>query len=125
GFFGYAFYERNQDALRPVSIVNSHGKAILPSNDTIESGDYAPFSRPLFIYVNFESLDRVEVEVFVEFFMENIREIVTAANYVPLPDALYAAAVENIENRISGTHYLTDDGDKREGSLVELYVPEN
>ena len=58
GFFGAAYYFENTDKLKAVKIVNPKGKAVLPSADTIESGEYAPFSRPLFIYVNSKSARR-------------------------------------------------------------------
>lgn len=125
GFFGFSYYERNKDELQAVPVINPAGDPVSPTKETIESGEYAPFSRPLLIYLNTESLDKVEVQTFVEMFMENIREIVTAANYVPLPDVVYTAASKNIEDRVVGTHYLTAEGDKREGSLVSVFKPEN
>ncbi|MEZ6087670.1 MAG: PstS family phosphate ABC transporter substrate-binding protein [Pirellulaceae bacterium] len=125
GYFGYSYYERNMDDLRAVPIVNPAGNEVSPTKATIESGEYAPFSRPLFIYLNTESLDKAEVETFVDFYMENIREVVTAANYVPLPDEIYAKAVDNVANRVTGTHYLTEEGEKREGPLSEVYQPAN
>lgn len=125
GYFGYSYYDRNRSELKAVPIVNPEGKEILPSMETIESGEYAPFSRPLFLYLNSQSLDKIEVGVFVDFLMENIRDIAIAANYVPLPEELYSQARANIENRVHGTHYLTDDGNKREGSLTEIFKAEN
>ncbi|WP_417735854.1 phosphate ABC transporter substrate-binding protein PstS family protein [Rosistilla oblonga] len=125
GYFGYSYYDRNKNDLQAVPIINPAGEAVLPNAETIESGEYAPFSRPLFIYLNSESLDKVEVEIFVESYMTNIREIVAAANYVPLPESVYTAATQNIENRVAGTHYLTAEGEKREGSIINVFKPEN
>lgn len=125
GFFGYSYFDRNRKDLKAVPIVNPKGTAVTPSIETIESGEYAPFSRPLLMYLNLQSLDKAEVITFVEYLLENAREIAVAANYVPLPDAIYTQASENIENRVTGTHYLTDKGEKRDGSLVEVFKAEN
>ena len=47
GFFGFSYYEANKDDLKIVPIVNpSTESPVTPSMETIESGEYAPFSRP-------------------------------------------------------------------------------
>ncbi len=52
GFFGFAYYEENKDALKVVSIENSEGECIVPSEESIADGTYNPLSRPIFFYVN-------------------------------------------------------------------------
>ncbi|MDB2685990.1 PstS family phosphate ABC transporter substrate-binding protein [Mariniblastus sp.] len=126
GFFGFSYYEANKDALKIVPIVDPKTeKAVTPSMATIESGEYAPFSRPLFIYVNPEQYTRLEVKKFVDFYVDNAKEIVTKASYVPLPDSVYSAAKTHLEKGLTGTHYLTEGGEKRPGGIVELYKEEN
>lgn len=126
GFFGYSYFEANRDELKAVMIVNpSSSKAVMPSVDTIESGEYAPFSRPLLIYVNAESYQRAEVKEFVDFYLKNIVEIVKGADYVPLPKEVYDAAAERIAKEMVGTHYVDADGKKREGSVKEVYKADN
>jgi phosphate transport system substrate-binding protein len=126
GFFGFSYYEANKDSLKIIPIVNPKTeKPVAPSMATIESGEYAPFSRPLFIYVNPEQYSRLEVKKFVDFYVDNAKEIVTAASYVPLPDSVYSAVKTHLEKGLVGTHYLTEDGEKREGGIVELYKEEN
>ena len=51
GFFGYAYYLANQDTLKVVSI-----DGVEPTNETIESGEYSPLSRPLFVYAKNSAL---------------------------------------------------------------------
>ena len=53
GFFGYAYYLANQDTLKAVKI-----DGVEPTNETIESGEYSPLSRPLFVYVSNKALSR-------------------------------------------------------------------
>lgn len=121
GFLGAAYYFENTDKLKAVPIVNPEGKAVLPSADTIESGEYAPFSRPLFIYVNAKSANRPEVKTFVDYYLENAAEIAETVGYVGLPDEITEAAADHFKRRLVGTHFLTKEGEKREGSIVELY----
>lgn len=69
GFFGYAYYINNKDSVKAVPVVNSDGNAVLPSDETVQNGTYNPLSRPLFIYVNQNSLQtKPQVVEFVRFF---------------------------------------------------------
>ncbi len=125
GFFGYSYYEANKESLRAVPIVNGAGKAVTPTIETIESGEYAPFSRPLFIYVNKESYDKNEVREFVDFFLDNINDIVKESGYVALPKEVYSTAQAHLDKGLTGTHYLDDKGEKRSGSVVDIYKEAN
>ena len=127
GFFGYSYFEANKDELKAVPIVNPKtDKAVAPSIETIESGEYAPFSRPLLIYVNTQSYDeRAEVEEFVNFYVENAAMLAKEARYVALPQSIYDAAKENLEAGNAGTHFLDAEGEKRPGGLMSVFVPEN
>lgn len=125
GFFGAAYYFENKDDLQAVPIVNADGNAVSPNPEAIESGEYNPFSRPLFIYVNVDSLDRPEVGAFVNYFIDNAAGAAEKVGYVALPEAIYERARDHVENRITGTHFMTEDGEKREGSTADLYVEEN
>ncbi len=122
GFFGYAYYVENQDKLKVVPIVNPPlGTPVEPSPATIESGEYAPFSRPLSIYVKKTSAARPEVREFVEFYLENAADLVSEVGYVELPESVYGAAAEIFEARQTGTKFLTATGEKVSGSLTEIY----
>lgn len=126
GFFGFAYYESNKNDLKAVPIVNpATKKAVAPSVQSIESGEYAPFSRPLFIYVNKSALDKLQVRKFVEFYLENAKKLAEDAKYVALPEPVYVAAKQNLEDLTTGTHFLDEKGEKRDGALLEIYKPEN
>ena len=43
---------------------------------------YTPLSRPLFVYVNAESLQRPEVQEFMKFYIATARELVADVGYV-------------------------------------------
>lgn len=126
GFFGVAYYEENKDKLKAVPVVNpDSGEAVSPTSETIESGEYAPFSRPLFIYVNSKSLTRPEVKRFVMFYLKNAAEMAAQTAYVALPSEIYQAGTKNARSRKSGTHYVTPEGEKRSGAVTEVFQPAN
>ncbi len=126
GFFGASYYFANKNKIRAVKIVNPEtGEAVAPTPQTIESGEYAPFSRPLFIYVNADSLKRPEMRKFVEFYLEHASELAEKVDYVALPPEIYELADNRYQDRLAGTHFLTPDLKKRIGPLVEMYTTEN
>lgn len=122
GFFGASYYFANQDKIKAVKIVNPEtGQAIAPTAKSIEDGTYAPFGRPLFLYVNEDSLRRPEVKQFVKFYLEHAAGLAEQVNYVALPADLYERATKHFENRLSGTHFLDTNMKKQTGTLSDLY----
>ncbi|MEA5467527.1 PstS family phosphate ABC transporter substrate-binding protein [Spirulina sp. 06S082] len=99
GFFGFAYYEENKDALKVLEIENSAGECITPSSASIEDGTYNPLARPIFFYVKKESLDtKPAVKAFVDYQISSDQaHLVTEVGYVALPSAL----VSKIETRIA------------------------
>lgn len=89
GYFGYAYYYENRDKLQAVAVINDRGQAVLPSVDTVMDGSYRPLSRPIYIYVNTRSLQRIEIQNFIKFYMDSARALVTEVKYVPLSDRQY------------------------------------
>jgi phosphate transport system substrate-binding protein len=122
GFFGCAYYFENQAKLKIVPIVNPETKqAVIPTPKTIESGLYAPFSRPLFIYVNKKSAQRPEVQGFIEFYLTKGPALAAEVGYVSLPKKVYDMARANVAKRKVGSHYLTTTGDKVHGPVTTVY----
>ena len=93
GYFGFAYYAENSDKLKLIGVDSGSG-CVIPSVDTIASGDYGPLSRPLFIYVSETSLERPEVREFTRFYMEHGRELTREVGYVPLTEAEYRANLD-------------------------------
>lgn len=93
GFFGFAYYEANQDKLKLVAIDNGSGP-VLPNFDSIQDGSYAPLSRPIFIYVKTTSLERPEVVEFVTFYLTVATDIIPDVGYVALPASKYQEELE-------------------------------
>ncbi|WP_240436343.1 PstS family phosphate ABC transporter substrate-binding protein [Streptomyces sporangiiformans] len=83
GYFGLSYYEENKDELKVLKIDGGDG-CVEPTSKTVQDGSYKPLSRPLFIYPKASSLDKPEVEAFVEYYVENSAEIAEKALFVPL-----------------------------------------
>ena len=94
GFFGYAYYEANKDALNAVLI-----DGVEPNAETIETGEYTPFSRPLFVYVSNAAVkEKKEVRNFMEYVIDNSGEMAKAVGYVQLPEADYEEARKTLDS---------------------------
>jgi len=107
GYFGFAYYEQNSDALNLVAVDNGDG-CVAPSSETIGDGTYAPLSRPLFIYINAASLERPEVQEFVRFSLATAASIVGEVGYVASPVEVYVEDQARLEAAIAGE--ATPDG---------------
>jgi phosphate transport system substrate-binding protein len=83
-YFGHAYVEANKSVLKVVPVGSSLKTAITPTSKTIKDGTYKPLSRPLFVYVNKESLKKAEVKKFLTFMINNSEKLVTEVGYVPL-----------------------------------------
>lgn len=126
GFFGAAYYLENQDKLKAIRIVNPTTKAeVSPTKEAIASGEYAPFSRPLFMYVNHKSAEeKVVVRLFLSYLLGEGRRHVAQVGYVNLPDELYQRSLQRLEKRLTGTSFHKADGEKLVGPLSALYNPD-
>jgi phosphate transport system substrate-binding protein len=100
GYFGFSYFEQNQDQLNLVSVDSGDG-CVAPSVDTIQSGDYAPLSRPLFMYPKAESLKKPEVSGFMQFVVDDYSEIADAALIVPMDDTQAADAKTALGDALS------------------------
>jgi phosphate transport system substrate-binding protein len=84
GYFGFSYYEQNQDKLGLVKVGESADKCVAPSTEAIQSGEYTPLSRPLFMYPSEKSLARPEVKAFMDYVLENYETISEASQIVPM-----------------------------------------
>ncbi len=102
GYFGFAYYVENQDALRAVAIDNGSGP-VEPSIETIADGSYAPLSRSLFIYANADMLQSdPALQEFVRFYLAMSDELAPDVGYIALPGEQLQAQQDKLEGAISG-----------------------
>ncbi|GAB6100582.1 PstS family phosphate ABC transporter substrate-binding protein [Halanaerocella petrolearia] len=101
GYLGYAYYKENKEKLNTVAIDDGDGEAVQPTVETIGNGSYKPLSRGLYFYVSKNSLkDKEAVEKFVEFYMNNARDIVPQVGYVPLSQEKYQTQLDKFNKAI-------------------------
>ena len=99
GYFGLAYYEENADKLKIVPVKDTGSASrVIPSKETVLNGSYTPLSRPIFIYVNKNSLrTKPLVKKFVEYYLQNAGVLSEEVGYVPLPQSQYAAGLGKLE----------------------------
>ncbi|WP_274365711.1 PstS family phosphate ABC transporter substrate-binding protein [Paenibacillus thermotolerans] len=93
GYFGFAYYEENQDKLKAVAIKETaDAPAVMPSVETIGDASYKPLSREIYIYPLKSAMERPEVQEFIKFYMSaEGQQFVEEVGYVALPQEKYDA----------------------------------
>jgi phosphate transport system substrate-binding protein len=91
GYFGFSYYEQNQDKLNLVG-VDSGGGCVKPSQATIQDGSYKPLARPLFMYVSDKAIAKPQVKAFLDFVVANQQTVAENAQIVSLTPEQLAKA---------------------------------
>lgn len=87
GFFGYAYYQENQDTIKILNIED-----VEPSATSVEDGSY-PLARPLFIYTTADIMqEKPQVAAFVNFYLTHVNEEVQEVGYFPASDTALTTA---------------------------------
>ncbi|MFN2212243.1 MAG: phosphate ABC transporter substrate-binding protein PstS family protein [Anaerolineales bacterium] len=87
GFFGYAYYNENQDTLKILSI-----EGVEPNGETVDSGDY-PLARPLFMYSDANIMQsKPQVAAWLNFVLTYVNEEIVDVGYFPASDDALNAA---------------------------------
>ena len=101
-FFGYAYFVENADKLKAVEVDGGDG-CVAPTDETINSNEYAPLSRPLFIYPDVgKAKARPELKALVDYYLANTSEFSAEVGYIALPEAALAAEVAEWEAAVGG-----------------------
>jgi phosphate transport system substrate-binding protein len=86
GYFGLAYYVEAGQNLNAVEVDGGEG-CVAPSAEAAQSGEYFPYSRPLFIYTDASILEeREEVVGFINFYFENLDPIVEETGYATMAE---------------------------------------
>ncbi|WP_210365945.1 PstS family phosphate ABC transporter substrate-binding protein [Bacillus sp. REN3] len=98
GFFGYGYYESNKDKLSAVKVDFGNGP-VEPSLDTIkEDGEYAPFTRPVFTYLNVnQAKEKPQVLDYAIYSMKNAQDVAKETGFAPLSDDDIKASLDTLE----------------------------
>jgi phosphate transport system substrate-binding protein len=102
GYFGFSYFEENQETLKAVEIDGGDG-CVAPSVENAQAGDYAPLSRPLFVYAKTSALERAEVEDFMRFMLENETSIAEEAQFVPLNETQLEENLAKLDEATGGS----------------------
>lgn len=95
GYFGYAYYKENKEKLKAVPIDAGKG-AVTPTDETIQSGKYAPLSRPIYVYASKQAMEKEHIKKFMEFYLTEGKELVPKVGFVPLKDEKYQASLKEL-----------------------------
>jgi phosphate transport system substrate-binding protein len=104
GYFGMAYLHENETLLKAVAIDAGSGP-VYPTTETVASGEYHPLSRPLFIYVNKAALERTEIRLFIEYYLEMAPTMSNQVGYVPFLEKTYELIKQRLNNRTVGSMY--------------------
>ncbi len=89
GFFGYAYYQDNQGALKLVPV-----DGVQPDAASVASGAY-PLARPLFVYTAEGILQaKPQVAAFLHYYLANVNRLVGDIGYFPASDEALAESKE-------------------------------
>ncbi|UOE96515.1 PstS family phosphate ABC transporter substrate-binding protein [Alkalihalobacillus sp. LMS39] len=97
-FFGFGYYVNNTDKLQAVHVDFGEG-AVEPTLDTIgEDADYAPFTRPVFTYLNVGmAKEKPQVLDFALYAINNVNTFAGETGFAPLPDEEIQEYVQFLE----------------------------
>jgi phosphate transport system substrate-binding protein len=102
GYFGFSYFEGNQDKLNLVGVDSGSG-CVKPAKESIQDGSYKPLSRPLFMYPKAASLAKPHVKAFMDFVVANQEKIAEAAKIVPLTAEQATKAKDELQKAESAT----------------------
>jgi phosphate transport system substrate-binding protein len=102
GYLGLSYVNENEGTIKAVEIDGGDG-CVAPTVETVQSGEYKPLGRPLFIYPSDKALARPEVKAFVEFYIENQEAITDQALFVPMTEEQVAASQEKVASLVGGS----------------------
>lgn len=84
GYFGYSYYQFNDDNLRAIPIRRSAQDAPVAPPDTTVEGSQYPFIRPLFIYSDTKTIkEKPQVAAFIDFYLDRVNTLIRDVGYFP------------------------------------------
>ena len=107
GYIPFGYYVENTEKLKPVAVSATKDASqtllpfVVPSIESILSGEYVPLARPLYMYVNTESLKRPEVADFLKFSVsEESQPLVEMRGFVRVQETSREKAMATLENAL-------------------------
>jgi phosphate transport system substrate-binding protein len=98
GFFGIGAYHRHWDELKLLAVDNGDGP-VYPTLATVSKGQYQPLTRPLFLYLNEDSLQGKPITLaFVEHYLQGLPSWIHFTGYMPLRAEQYERSLAALQN---------------------------
>ena len=101
GFFGFAYYVENEDALNMLSIEGIEANA-----ETTDDGSY-PLARPLYIYSDAGIMaDNPPVNAFINFYLTWVNDEIVDVGYFPASQTAFDGAIDawRVANGMEALH---------------------
>lgn len=103
GYFGYSYFQANQDKLRAVKIDAGNG-GVEPTPTTIMDGTYQPLSRPLLIYIRKDALEtKPAILDMLTFLFNEADPVVQETGFVPLSAEAKPVVLAHAKEMRTGT----------------------
>jgi phosphate transport system permease protein len=100
GFFGYSYYQANQDGLKLLAV-----NGVEPNAQTVASGQYS-LTRPLFLYTSQNVLqEKRQVAAFVSYYLQHSNSGELAEGFFPVPQPIVENTYREFE-RAAGQSIL-------------------
>ena len=98
GYFGYAYYQENAEALKIVAINDVQATA-----ENVDNATY-PLARPLYIYSDAGIIaEKPQVAAFINFYLTYVNEEIERAGYFPAEASVLEAAKESLLNAMNAS----------------------
>ena len=105
GYFGLGYYTANWNRLKSLAVDNGQQPS-QPTVSAVKTFEFTPLTRPLFIYVNAEGVqNKSELQAFVQYYLENVRNWVPFVGYVPLEEETSKLIYDRFQQQTVGTVY--------------------
>ena len=95
----------NKNSLRIVGVAPGADKTgcVKPTDETIETGRYAPLSRPLYLYVNKAAMKKPQVATFLKYFLLEGQGLVGEVGYVRVSETTLAQSRQALDDVLGVT----------------------
>ncbi len=105
GYIPYGYCMENKEKVKVIkvspTIEGDPAPAVEPTVETILSGEYKPLARPLFVYVNKDTLKRPEIVEFLKYTVsEESQPLVAKRGFVRIPDEKRKEMVGRLEEAL-------------------------
>ncbi len=101
GFGGAGYYYENEDDLDLIAVDDGDG-GVEPTRETIESEEYQPLTRPMYLYAKPDELEDELYREFLRFYLDNTQETAREVGFYAVPDETIDAQHEKLDEYREG-----------------------